>query len=133
MDAYISREAQNALEAVLLSSRPEQLDGLLIGHHRGHRLFVEKALVTGPGLFSSFDKYLEAAQRFPGEVIGFFTFSDDGHTSKKILAPFAYGRLFLRIETESDRIIRIHSSLVEFEKDFYLKPIPLRGQKKSRK
>ena len=97
MDAYLSQEACQSLNVINLISSSSISDGLLIGHKRGPRFFVEKILPSPPGFFPSLKKYHELDQLFNGKLLGFFSFNPDEKKIKKILAPFACGKLFLKI------------------------------------
>lgn len=125
MDAYLSRDAYQSLEALNLIAPHVSPDGLLIGHKRGHRYFVEKVFPALKG-FSSFPQsYFDLDQLFEGKLIGFFTLNPEEKKMKKILAPFAYGKLFLKIDLENKRIT-IQSFIIDYEEEFFLSPIRLR-------
>ena len=130
MDAQLSQEAFQSLQALGLISSSSISDGLLLGHKRGHRFFIERIFTTQTGFFSSFKKYNELNQLFHEKLVGFFSFKADDRKIKKILAPFAYGKLFLQIEMDKQKKIRIKSYAVEFENTFYLFPIRLKDPKK---
>ncbi len=89
MDVYLSQETYQSLNVINLISSSSISDGLLIGHKRGHRFFVEKTLPSLQGFFPSLKKYYELDQLFNGKFLGFFSFNPDEKKIKKILAPFA--------------------------------------------
>lgn len=125
MDAYLSREAYKSLEALNLVAPHASPDGLLIGHKRGHRYFVEKVFPALKGFSSLPHSYFDLDQLFEGELIGFFSLNPEEKRIKKILAPFAYGKLFLKIYLENKRIT-IQSFIIDYEEEFCLSPIQLR-------
>jgi len=129
MDAYLSREALQHLQALNLISSSLHSEGLLIGHKRGHRCFVEKVLPI-PGFITSPQKYFDLDQIFDGKIIGFYSFQTDPKKMKKILAPFAYGKLFLEIHSTSQKKVYIKSFVINFENKFFLSPIKLKENKK---
>lgn len=129
MDAYVSGEAYHALQAVSLLRTPSASDGLLIGHIRGHRFFVEKAFVTGRGFFSSPEEYIRLSHHFEERILGFFTFSRDDRRVQKVLSPLSCGKLLLRIETTDPPKMKIRAWIIDFDKDFYLSPIRLKSSK----
>ncbi|MGD2245804.1 MAG: hypothetical protein PVI11_04570 [Candidatus Aminicenantes bacterium] len=129
MDAYLSREARQILKALSLVSSNSKSDGFLIGHRRGHRLFVEKILPSREGFFPSLKKYHELEELFEGQLIGFFSFRLDEKKMSRLLAPHAYGKLFLEIKLIPQKKLAITPYVVDYEKDFFLRPIKL---KKSR-
>jgi len=125
MDAYLSQEAYQSLAALILISSSSNSDGLLIGHKRGHRFFVEKIFPSLPGFFPSLKKYHELDQLFNGKLLGFFSFKPDEKKIKKILAPFACGKLFLEINLIQQKKMAIKSYVIDYENEFFLLPVKL--------
>jgi hypothetical protein len=125
MDAYLSQEAYQSLNAINLISSSSGSDGLLIGHKRGHRFFVEKIFPSVPGFFPSLKKYHELDQLFNGKLLGFFSFRPEEKIIRKILAPFACGKLFLEISSNQQKKITIKSYVVDYENEFFLLPVGL--------
>lgn len=126
MDAYLSREANQSLAALRLISSPSKADGLLIGHKRGHRFFVEKIFPSKAGFFPSLKKYHELDQFFEGKLLGFFSFRPNEKKIKKILAPFACGKLFLKLNLNQQKKITIQSYVIDYKKKFLLLPLKLK-------
>ena len=127
MDAYLSREAQQSLAALSLVSSNRSSDGFLIGHKRGHRLFVEKILASMKGFFPSLKKYHELDELYEGQLLGFFSFRPDEKKINRLLAPHAYGKLFLEINLNPQKRLKIKSYVVAYEQDFFLSPIKLKN------
>ncbi len=125
MDAYLSDEAYSSLEALNMV-RGDQ-DGLLLGHMRGHRFFVEKIFPTQKGFFSSHEQYISLNQHFSDRVIGFFSFNPDERKAKKILAPLSQGKLYLSIHSQGDNALDIRSYRIDYKDRFYLSPIRLKS------
>ncbi|NOR11633.1 MAG: hypothetical protein GQ545_00065 [Candidatus Aminicenantes bacterium] len=125
MDAYLSKEASSSLEALNIV-RGDQ-DGLLLGHLRGHRFFVEQIFPTQKGFFSSQKQYLSLNQHFCDRVIGFFSFNPDERRAKKILAPLTQGKLYLSIHSQDDDTLDIRSFRIDYKDRFYLSPIRLKS------
>ena len=125
MDAYLSQEAYQSLNVINLISSSSSSDGLLIGHKRGHRFFVEKIFPSTPGFFPSLKKYHELDQLFNGKLLGFFSFNPNEKKIKKILAPFACGKLFLEISSNQQKKMTIKSYVVDYENEFFLLPVGL--------
>jgi len=125
MDVYLSQEAYQSLAALILISSSSNSDGLLIGHKRGHRFFVEKIFPSLPGFFPSLKKYHELDQLFNGKLLGFFSFKPDEKKIKKILAPFACGKLFLEINLIQQKKMAIKSYVIDYENEFFLLPVKL--------
>lgn len=127
MDAYLSREAQQSLKALRLMSSNAIPDGILIGHKRGHLFFVEKILPLLKGFFPSLKKYQELDELYNGKLLGFFSFRPDEKKIKKILAPFAYRKLFLEINLDAQKEIAVKPHVVDYDKEFFLVPIKLKN------
>lgn len=124
MDAYISADARQFLKAqVIMGAR---IDGFLLGHKRGHRLFVEEILPTQRGFFPSLEKYISLNTFLDDRIIGFFSFNPDDRTIRKILAPFAQGKLFLDITPRDGQKLDIKSYTIDFDERFNLSPIKLK-------
>lgn len=130
MDAYLSRGALQDLKALSLLSSSSNSDGILIGHIRGHRYFVEKAFPSQRGFIASAKNYFDLDQLFDGKLIGFYSFQPDQKNTKKILVPFAYGKLFLQVRSSFREGITIKSFVIDFDGKFYFSPIRLNNQKK---
>ncbi len=129
MDAYLSREAYQSLTALWLVSPNSIPDGFLIGHKRGHRFFVEKIFPSLEGFFPCLEKYKELDEFFEEKILGFFTFRPDEKKIKKILAPFAYRKLFLEINHNSQKEMTIKPYIIDRDKEFLLVPIKLKKPK----
>lgn len=129
MDAYLSREAFQSLKALCLVSSNSIPDGFLIGHKRGHSFFVEKISPSLEGFFSSLEKYQELDNLYEGKILGFFTFRPDEKKIKKILAPFAYRKLFLEINPHTQKEMAIKPYIIDHDEDFLLLPIKLKKPK----
>ncbi len=127
MDVYISRDALLSIKAINLISSSSNFDGLLIGHKRGHRFFVKKIFLTVKGFFPSKEKYLLLNELFDDSIIGFFSFHPDEKKIRKILAPFAFGKVFLDIRLDKQKKININPFVIEYEEEFFLSPIQLKS------
>lgn len=127
MDAYLSREVRQSFSALnLLSSNP---DGFLFGHKRGNRFFVEKILPTMKGFFPSLQKYQEFEELYEENLLGFFSFRADEKKISKLLAPYAFGKLFIEIRLSPQKKITIKPYVIDFDKVFLLSPIKLKSLK----
>lgn len=126
MDAYLSREAHDSLLGLNLTASKTNMDGILIGHKRGQRLFVEKILPTKNGFFSSYENYLALDKHFQGSLVGFFTFKSNEKKIKKILSPFAFGQLLLNIHSTKKNKMTIKSFVIDYKKAFFLSPVDLK-------
>ncbi len=133
MDAYLSGEAHQSLTALSLIHPSSIPDGFLIGHKRGHRFFVERIFSSMKGFFPSLKKYHEMDKLFEGKLIGFYSYTIDEKKTKKILAPYAFGKLFLEISLNPQKKMIIKSFVIDHEKKFILLPIRLNISKQKRR
>ena len=129
MDAYLSKEAYQTLAALSLISSESNSDGLLIGHKRGHRYFVEKIFPTLKGFFPSREKYFDMNKLFEEKILGFYSFVKDEKKNKKILTPFGHGKLFLQISLNKNKKMTVKSYVIDYENEFFLSPIHLKSNK----
>ena len=129
MDAYLSKEAYQTLAALSLISSKSNSDGLLIGHKRGHRYFVEEIFPTLKGFFPSREKYFAMNKLFEEKILGFYSFAKDEKKNKKILTPFAHGKLFLQISLNKNKKMTVKSYVIDYENEFFLSPIHLKSNK----
>ncbi|MEE9390669.1 MAG: hypothetical protein V3U91_05445 [Candidatus Aminicenantaceae bacterium] len=129
MDAYLSTEAYQTLAALSLISSESNSDGLLIGHKRGHRYFVEKIFPTLKGFFPSREKYFAMNKLFEEKILGFYSFVKDEKKNKKILTPFGHGKLFLQISLNKNKKMTVKSYVIDYENEFFLSPIHLKSNK----
>jgi hypothetical protein len=127
MDAYLGAEAAAGLAAEALERSGKRCRGLLLGHRRGPRYFVERAFPLRGGAFPSETRFRELDRIFGGRIIGFYASGDGGRGSSSILRPFAYGKLYLWIAGLSARSRRpvVKPHVIEYDQAFFLSPIPL--------
>jgi len=126
MDACLLEEAYQSLEALGTIATKSNSDGLLLGHIRGHRFIVERIFPTQRGFFQSLDNYFSLNQIFDDEILGFFSFFPEEKKMRKILAPFAFGKLILQIQLNRQNKMVIKPFLLDYDKEFYLSPIRLK-------
>jgi hypothetical protein len=124
MDAYLSDKAYRSLEALNIA-RSNQ-DGLLLGHLRGRRFFVEEIFPTKKEFFSNLEHYLSLNHHFENRIIGFFAFNPDERKARKILAPIGQGKLYLSLHPQEGGVLDIRPYRIDFQGQFYLCPIRLK-------
>jgi len=130
MDAFLSQKAYSRLKALGYLPFTGIPDGLLLGHRCAQRVFLEDIFPTQRGFFPGLQKYLELDQIFEDKIQGFFSFQENSHPINKILAPFAFRKLFLKINGHSKDGLTMTSFLIEYDQDFKLDPIPLKIEAK---
>ena len=124
MDVLITPEARTELEA-LRAFRPRPGTwGVLVGHKRGPRFIVEKVLAAGsPGTVPG-EKLLESLDAvWPGRTIGLVAVRPGAAFKKAARGPAWYGKLVLEIAGTARAPVS-RPLVVEFERRFFLDPIP---------
>jgi hypothetical protein len=71
-------------------------------------------------------KYFDLDRVLDGKIIGFFAAQAKDHKTKRILAPFAYGKLFLEVKRSSKTQIKVKPFIVDYAEEFFLTPIRLK-------
>lgn len=135
MDAYLTRDAARTLRALALWPAAEA-EGFLLGHRRGGRRIIEKALPTQKGFFPSLEAFIQADDMLRGAVIGFFSFKPGRERLKKVLAPFACGLVFLdasSFKSKSATPRAPKAFVIDFDSAFRLKPVPCIVEKEARR
>jgi hypothetical protein len=133
MDIYLSREALLYLKGQALESPGQAPSGLLLGHKRGQRFFVEQVYPSRESFFSSEQNYWAFRRLFGGKIIGFYSFTSSTAAKPKILQPFAYGKLFLRITRRPKNRLSLKPHVIEYKDSFFLLPISLHSRTKEKK
>lgn len=126
MDVFLTEETHRSLDALSIVGGSH--DGLLLGHKRGHRFFVEKIFPTQKGFFSSLEHYLGLNRHFEDRVIGFFSLNPDDRKANKILVPFAQGKLYLSVRSTDEGTLVIRPYCIDYKGKFYLSPIRLKSR-----
>ena len=124
MDAYLTRDAARTLRALACLPAAEA-EGFLLGHRRGGRVIIEKALPTEKGFFPSVGSFIRADDVLGSSVMGFFSFNLRQDRLKKILAPFACGLIFLdasSFKSKSPKPRAPKAYVIEFDRAFKLRP-----------
>lgn len=126
MDAYLSPEVHQLLKALTLTPSRQPWEGLITGHQIGPRYLVERAYPF-PHLFSFLpQKFFELDRAFKNKLIGFWGYNLSPKKIDKILAPYAFGKLFLELSFKDSAQLRIKSFLIDYKEKFFLSPIHLK-------
>ena len=124
MDVFITPEAGREIEA-LKALRPKPGTwGAIVGHRRGSRIIVEKITLGGsPGTVPD-DRLLAGLEKiWPGRVVGIVAVRPGAALRKALLGPAWYGKLVLRWSGSVGAPV-LSPSVVEFERRFFLAPVP---------
>jgi len=122
MDALLTLEARQTLEALSLGRSPVSA-GILLGHKRGPRFIIEKALPAGRGYYPAQPTYLRLSALFPDKVIGFFSFASQTGLAKVAPPPFAVGKVFLCPKVGAKGRLSFRAFIPDFAQRFILRPV----------
>jgi len=127
MDAYLSAESLRSLEALSRLSPRGKPIGLLLGHTRGKRFFIERVFALPARAWPSLEDFYALDRLFEGRIIGFFAFRPDRRTAGALLAPHAAGKSFLGLSpARRPGKIRAAASVIDFDGRFRFVRLPLR-------
>ncbi|MCD6193860.1 MAG: hypothetical protein J7L26_10385 [Candidatus Aminicenantes bacterium] len=132
MFVYLSDEVQQYFHSLVSCSFPENSTGLLIGHKRGTSFILENAFPGKKVFFTSPDEFWRTAQIFKQKLVGFYSLQPPATYQEKFFQPLTTGLLFLHLELSPAGKLIYHPYLIDFDRDFYLKPlnlIPAEGKK----
>lgn len=132
MDVLIVPEAQREIEALRAFKPRAGTWGVLVGHRRGPRCFVEKVVAAGgPGGLPD-ERLLEALDKiWPGGIVGLVAVRPGAAFRKAVLGPAWYRKLVLE-PAGSSRTPALKAAVVEFGRKFFLEAVPLAGAAKEK-
>jgi len=127
MDVYLGAEARRALDGLRLIAGRTRPAGLLLGHRRGPRYFVERIFTAGSvfGFSPAVVRRLDAL--FGGRVLGFFAFRPGAATRRALLRPFAVGRVLIAVGERG----AMNAAAIDFDGRFRLRRLPLTSEMKA--
>lgn len=125
MDVTIFPAARDTFSALDINGSLYKTSGVLLGHQRGRRFFIENAAAMGKSLSSPVRRFYELDRLYNGSILGFFTSGADQTSFRKVLAPFACGLVFLNIVSGEKGPV-FETYMIDYEGDFALVPIPLK-------
>ena len=121
----ITREAAAGIDALRILRPEPSTWGLLIGHRRGPRIFVERIFPAAAGaVFPPHSGLDELDRLFGRKVVGFFAVRPGAALMKSLLGPYLYGRVLLDVRFSREKAV-LKPFLVEFDRAFFLAPVPL--------
>jgi len=124
VDAYLAEEALLDLQGQALDPLSQKTAGLLLGHKRGPRFFVEKIFACRAAFFSTLKNYRALDNHFSGRIIGFYSFDLNTQKRRQLCRPFACGKLYLEIRPGRKRLT-MKPSVIDYKDSFYFRPVPL--------
>lgn len=118
-------EASLDLTALTLLRPKPPAWGLVLGHRRGGRVFVERFFPAGSGAALPAPGVLDELDRGLGRrLVGIYAVRPSAAFKKMLLAPYFYGRLFLDVRPAKTGP-RVRPYAVEFGRGFRLVPVRL--------
>jgi hypothetical protein len=125
VDVLLTPEARREVEA-LRAFRPRPGTwGVLVGHRRGSRFIVEKVLAAcDPGTVPGEELLERLDTVWPGRTVGLVAVRPGAAFKKAARGPAWYGKLVLEVAGTA-RTPVLRPFVVEFERRFFLDPIPL--------
>lgn len=132
MDVYLTEEAWQSFWAQALEIPRRKARGLLLGHRRGGRFFVEKVFPCSFGQFPTARRYQALNAIFEGKIIGFYSSSRSAGAAAGKCPPFSYNKLFIEFVLHPKKGPILKPSVVEYTDHFHLVPAALAARPKSR-
>lgn len=117
----MNREARIYLEGLAFIN--SGLEGILIGHKRGHEYFIEQVFPYHNTLSITEGVFIKLNQHFEDRIVGFYAFLPDNKRAKNILVPYTAGKVFLRVDMDKERGISLDYFFIDYDETFCLKPI----------
>ncbi len=133
MDVYLSEEARQHLGAQALEKSRGPAGGLLLGHRRGPRFFVERIYPCPLRPFLSIEKYHALSQIFNNKIIGFYFSGPPTIKGKPKFPPFAVNKLYLEFAPHPNKGLTLRPAVVEYAGSFELVPVALAPPPRGRK
>lgn len=126
MDVFLAAEAHLALAGLRLAAGRTRPKGLLLGHRRGPRYFVETVFAAGDDFRFRPDVIRRLDALFGGRVIGFFIFRPDPAIRRVLLRPSAVGRILVAVDGRG----ALSASAIDYDGRFLFTRLPLSVDKK---
>jgi len=125
MDVLITREAELGIISMNALLRPKSPAwGLLLGHKRGPRFFVERILPAGgAGEVPDIGRLEDLNRLWEERIIGLFAVRPSAAFKRVVTGPYFYGKLFVAIRP-AKKGFSVKPSVVEFDRKFFLSAIP---------
>jgi len=120
----ITQEARREVEALQAFRPAPGAWGVIVGHKRGPRFIVEKIVAAGSPKSAPDERLLARLDKiWPGRVIGLAAVRPEAAFKKALLGPAWFGKLVLQSSGPVKAPV-LRSWVVEFERRFFLAPIP---------
>jgi hypothetical protein len=125
VDVLITPEARRELEALRVFKPRPGTWGVLVGHRRGARFIVEKALPAGAAQTVPDEALLAGLDIvWPARTIGLVAVRPGAEFRKAACGPAWYGKVVLELAGTA-KAPQVRPFVVEFERKFFLAPANL--------
>ena len=125
VDVFLAEEARLFLAGLNAGPARSRPRGLLLGHIRGPRFFVEQVFPAAQGFAFRSAEVRRLDALFGDRVLGFFAFDAPPSLRRRLLRPEAVGRLLVSLAARSGREPAATAHLVDFDGRFKLVRLPL--------
>ncbi len=126
MDVYLSRQALLQIEALSLISPASE--GILCGHKKGQRFFVENIL-SAVGVFAAPPERMRRLQDLLQEsFLGFFSLDLSEEKGDGVLGPSSVGKVFLDIRSRTEKKPTMSASVFDYDGTFRLLPVKIKKE-----
>jgi hypothetical protein len=132
MDVYLTEEAWQHLRAEAVDHPRRRAGGLLLGHRRGGRFFVERIHPCSSGPFPGPRSYWALDNIFEGRIIGFYS-SGRPRPQPSKWPPFTCNKLYLEYHPHPQKGLVLRPAVVDYSGSFYLVPATLAARPKRRR
>jgi hypothetical protein len=105
VDVFLSAAAQQTLQALSVLSSAKSASGLLLGHKRAGRFFVEAAFPAPAGFRPDSQNFPILNETFQGRIIGFFLMGGSATDRRAFRQPLACGRCLVAVARRTSQDI----------------------------
>jgi len=125
VDVFLADEARLFLAGLNAGPARSRPRGLLLGHLRGPRFFVEQVFPAAQGFAFRPAELRRLEALFGDRTLGYFVFDAAASLRRLILRPEAVGRLLISLASRSGREPAATAHLVDFDGRFKLVRLPI--------
>lgn len=132
MDIFLSSGARKALTAIAALAKKARPAGILLGHVRGGRYFIEDAVAGTDADWTAPETYQQLDAVYPGRIIGFFVFSRAAAERRRIGRPHACGRIVLTVAKRRDGGLDVPGYRIDYDGRFVFEKLDVIFEKEAR-
>ncbi len=124
MDVFLAEDARLFLAGLSAGPARSRPRGLLLGHRRGPRYFVEQVFPAAPGFAFRPEELRRLDALFGDRILGYFAIGAAASIRRRVLRPESVGRLLLLVAFRPGRPPAAKAHLVDFDGRFKLVRLP---------